>query len=724
MPVRQEIREGGVPVKVYTGDMEAAARQQLVNVSRLPIVHHHVAAMPDVHLGIGATVGAVIPTLRAIIPAAVGVDIGCFTGDTRVPLLDGTQASLKELAERGGEYWVHVIGKDDRITGARATARLTRRDVEVMTVELDNGEQVYCTPDHRFMLRDGTWREARRLAVGASLMPLYRRINAEGYTEVLQPGTRGYQRLHWALARGGALGPIPVFPGQKTVIHHKDFDQSNNDPVNLQFMGDRDHSAYHRSLVERNTFWQSDEFEQRRVAALARKATTAEGREYFARRGTRNITRYMAENRQAFLKAVSGNGKRGRRSLIRYNRSAKGRAQSRENVQRLLRIERTCPDCGARFLGHLRVNAHKRRDHKYNHKVRRIERTNRREDVYCLTVPGYENFALSAGVFVHNCGMIATRLSLTANDIDEVRLRKIFDQISRDVPAGFNQHDERDARDSAARPFARKLKQIREKHPGIEKRVGKRSNWVRQMGTLGGGNHFIEVCLDESNRVWVMLHSGSRGIGNAIGTYFIELARKDAERNRIRLPDRDLAYFPEGAQHFDDYVEAVGWAQDYARANREEMLDLVLEALRRHLPPFEATAEAVNCHHNYVERETHFGREVWLTRKGAIRAREGDLGIIPGSMGARSYIVRGKGSADSFDSCAHGAGRRMSRTQAEKRFSVGDLEKQTEGVVCRKDKGVLDEIPGAYKDIDEVMANQSDLVEVAHTLKQIVCVKG
>jgi len=398
MPVQQQISEGLVPVKVYTGDLEAAARQQLVNVSRLPIVHHHVAAMPDVHLGIGATVGSVIPTLRAIIPAAVGVDVGC--------------------------------------------------------------------------------------------------------------------------------------------------------------------------------------------------------------------------------------------------------------------------------------------------------------------------------------GMIATRLSLTSNDIDEVRLKKIFDQISRDVPVGFDQHDERDARDSAARPFERGLRRIKEKHPGIEKRIGRHSSWVRQLGTLGGGNHFIEVCLDEAGRAWVMLHSGSRGIGNAIGTYFIELAKKDFERNKIQLPDRDLAYFPEGATHFSDYVEAVGWAQDYARANRAEMMDLVLEALRRHLPAFGVTSEAVNCHHNYVERERHYGEDVWLTRKGAIRARAGDLGIIPGSMGARSYIVRGKGSADSFDSCAHGAGRRMSRTQAEKRFSVGDLEKQTEGVVCRKDKGVLDEIPGAYKDIDEVMANQSDLVEVVHTLKQVLCVKG
>ena len=322
------------------------------------------------------------------------------------------------------------------------------------------------------------------------------------------------------------------------------------------------------------------------------------------------------------------------------------------------------------------------------------------------------------------CGMIATRLSLGANDIDEASLKKVFNQISRDVPVGFEQHDEREARDDAARPFARKLRQIEEKHPGIAKRVGKRSSWVRQMGTLGGGNHFIEVCLDEADRVWVMLHSGSRGIGNAIGTYFIELAKKDAVRNQILLPDRDLAYFSEGAEHFSDYVEAVGWAQDYARANRAEMLDLVLEALRRHLPAFEVIREAVNCHHNYVERETHFGKQVWLTRKGAIRAREGDLGIIPGSMGVRSYIVRGKGSADSFDSCAHGAGRRMSRTQAEKQFSIGDLARQTEGVVCRKDKGVLDEIPGAYKDIDEVMANQSDLVEVVHTLKQVVCVKG
>ncbi|HZM36780.1 MAG TPA: RtcB family protein [Burkholderiales bacterium] len=322
------------------------------------------------------------------------------------------------------------------------------------------------------------------------------------------------------------------------------------------------------------------------------------------------------------------------------------------------------------------------------------------------------------------CGMMAARLSLTDREIDEKSLTKVFNQISRDVPVGFDQHDERDARTEAAKRFGRGLRKVLEKHPGVQKRVGKNSHWTRQLGTLGGGNHFIEVCLDESGGVWVMLHSGSRGIGNAIGTYFIELAKKDSQRNGIHVPDADLAYFPEGAQHFDDYVEAVGWAQDYARANREEMMDLVIEAMHRHLPPFEVMREAVNCHHNYVERERHYGEDVWLTRKGAIRAREGELGIIPGSMGARSYIVRGKGRAESFHSCAHGAGRRMSRNAAQKCFKVQDLVSQTEGVICRKDRGVIDEIPGAYKDIDEVMANQSDLVEVVHTLKQVLCVKG
>ncbi len=322
------------------------------------------------------------------------------------------------------------------------------------------------------------------------------------------------------------------------------------------------------------------------------------------------------------------------------------------------------------------------------------------------------------------CGMLACRLSLTANDLDEKSLKKVFDQINRDVPVGRAQHQDNRVLIHAAMPFEARLDAMTAKHPQLLKSFGKFSKWMNQMGTLGGGNHFIEVCLDTSDQVWVMLHSGSRGIGNALASYFIELARKDMERWMIQLPDRDLAYFPEGSEHFADYVEAVNWAQEYAMQNRESMLDLVLAALGRHLPEFDVTSEVVNCHHNYVTIEHHYGANVWVTRKGAIRAREGDLGIIPGSMGAKSYIVRGKGNPESFHSSSHGAGRKMSRTAAGKQFTAADLARQTAGVICRKDIGVVDEIPGAYKDIDTVMANQSDLVEPIYQLKQVLCVKG
>jgi tRNA-splicing ligase RtcB len=322
------------------------------------------------------------------------------------------------------------------------------------------------------------------------------------------------------------------------------------------------------------------------------------------------------------------------------------------------------------------------------------------------------------------CGMNALRLTLKAEDLPE-SLRYVRAAIESRVPVGFEMHDGAAANKRTLRELEPGLRRILDAHPALEKRLKKpRETWARQLGSLGGGNHFIELALDESGRVWVVLHSGSRGIGNALGTYFIELARRDMQRHLAQLPHRDLAYFEEGAQHFDEYVGAVHWARDYALHNRRVLMQLILEALRPELPPFEVTDEAINCHHNYVALEEHFGAQVYVTRKGAISARAGELGIIPGSMGARSYIVRGKGNVASLNSCAHGAGRRMSRGQARRRFRRADLEQQTAGVECRKDSGVLDEIPAAYKDIDQVMANQSDLVEVVHTLKQVVCVKG
>lgn len=327
------------------------------------------------------------------------------------------------------------------------------------------------------------------------------------------------------------------------------------------------------------------------------------------------------------------------------------------------------------------------------------------------------------------CGMMAARLSMTADQLPE-NLSKVRNVIERTVPVGFSDWKRKSGRKSglgppasveqAWKPLARGFAEISEKHPHFEK-----AKTVEQLGTLGGGNHFIELCIDEADRLWVMLHSGSRGVGNRIGQYFIERAKKDIERNNVHLPDKNLAYFEEGSENFRDYVLAVDWAQNFARQNREVMMARILQALREQLHwSFSTDKAAVNCHHNYVQREMHFGQEVWLTRKGAVSAREGELGIIPGSMGARSYIVRGKGNAESFHSCSHGAGRVMSRAKAKREFTQEDHIRATEGVECRKDKGVIDETPGAYKSIDAVMAAQTELVDVVHQLKQIVCVKG
>lgn len=322
------------------------------------------------------------------------------------------------------------------------------------------------------------------------------------------------------------------------------------------------------------------------------------------------------------------------------------------------------------------------------------------------------------------CGMNAVKLSLKAHQLPD-NLKYLRFNIEERIPVGMSAHSKDNIRLNACEPFKKRIEAILEKHPKIEKfSKNLDQKWMSQLATLGGGNHFIEICLDQNNDVWIMLHSGSRGIGNAIGTYFIDLAKKDMGIHLKSLPDKDLAYLTEGTKHFKDYLNAVSWAQDYAFANRREMMKIILELMQAQFPPFQITSEAINCHHNYVAFEEHYGEKVYVTRKGAIRARVGDLGIIPGSMGACSYIVAGKGVNTSFHSCAHGAGRRLSRTAAKDKFSIKDLENQTKGVECRKDKHVLDEIPAAYKNIDEVMVNQSDLVDVLYQLKQVVCIKG
>lgn len=334
------------------------------------------------------------------------------------------------------------------------------------------------------------------------------------------------------------------------------------------------------------------------------------------------------------------------------------------------------------------------------------------------------------------CGMIANRLNLKASDLPD-NLGALRSVIEFMIPHGrtdnggandkgaWRDGTPKDIEEAFDKLLDDRLLRVMTKHPKLFRETGAPRQGPRQLGTLGTGNHFVELCLDKDQNVWMMLHSGSRGVGNRIGQYFIEQAKGEMERWHIRTPHPDLAYLPEHTELFKDYTDAVGWAQDYAKLNRDIMMFSALGALATALKRSVTTNEyAVNCHHNYVARENHFGENVYVTRKGAVRARTGDLGIIPGSMGARSFIVRGKGNPESFCSCSHGAGRKMSRTEAERRFTVDDVVAQTAGVECRKDVGVVDEIPAAYKDIEQVMENQSDLVEIVAELKQVLCVKG
>jgi tRNA-splicing ligase RtcB len=326
------------------------------------------------------------------------------------------------------------------------------------------------------------------------------------------------------------------------------------------------------------------------------------------------------------------------------------------------------------------------------------------------------------------CGMTACQLSLKAGQLPD-SLAPLRSEIERAIPHGLVSTQGRARKggweivpDSVAtrwRDLEARYRAIVERHPRISHKAP-----AHQLGSLGSGNHFIEVCLDENDHVWVMLHSGSRGPGNAIGQYFIELARKDMARHAANLPDADLAYLSEGTEHFDDYIEALTWAQDYAAENRRAMMETVVRVLRRHLPRFKLGEIAVDCHHNYAARESHFGSDVWVTRKGAVRAGAGDLGIIPGSMGTGSFIVRGRGNAESFCSCSHGAGRAMSRGEAKRRITLAEHRAATAGIECRQDQAVLDESPAAYKDISAVIAAQADLIEVVRVLRQVVNVKG
>nr|WP_075831005.1 RtcB family protein [Deinococcus marmoris] len=660
---------------------------------RLPITRAG-ALMPDAHVGYGLPIGGVLATENAVIPYGVGVDIGCFPADTLIPLLDGKTAPIFELL--GRELTVYACKPDGKIVAARATAQKTRQNAPLVQVTLDNGQTVQCTSDHRFMLRDGNYLAAEQLRPGISLMPFYSDQDRDGYVRVQQNYSGRMQKAHWMVARSGLLGEIPRFDGQRTVIHHRDFDEANNDPANLEFMGDRDHSRFHRLLVERNTSWQSPAFEARRVAALAAKAATPEGHAYFAERGTRNLMAFIDANpgKLSKLAKEGGNGTRGAKVLtsdhpaILATRHAVG----------------VCPECGREIKSAIGMNRHRKWQHGYNHKVVDVISLNETADVYCLTVPGYDNFAIAAGVFVHNCSM---RLSVFPIQPDGLKLEEAKALLLKHTRFG---------------PGVGFEKRERGDHEVLHE-----STWddqpllghlfekaAAQIGSSGSGNHFAEfgtltlgaadLGLEAGEYLALLSHSGSRGFGAQVAGHFTNLA----ERLHPNLDPaaKKLAWLSLDSEEGQAYWQAMNLAGRYALANHE----LIHARLARALGV--SVLASVHNSHNLAWKQQVGGQELIVHRKGATPAAAGQLGLIPGSMADPGFVVRGRGHADALASASHGAGRQLGRKAAASKLV------RKEVAAYLKERGVtlmgggIDEAPQAYKRIKDVIARQTDLVDV------------
>jgi tRNA-splicing ligase RtcB len=749
-----------VPVRIFMNpqlfeECEEDVFQQARAATEFPGVTD-VVLTPDAHSGYVVPVGCVMATDGTLCQAPVGYDIGCFRADTLVPTVDGKITPIAELAARSEGLWVYAISADQRIVVAQATARKTRSAAPLVRVTLDSGREIVCTPDHQFMLRDGTYAAAEDLRPRRSLMPFYSRRSEDGYVTVRHPATGREQCVHWVMARQGLLGEIPAFPGQKTVIHHRNFSPIDNSPENLEFMGDRDHQVYHHKHGKDQAHFNGPEFTAARVAALAEKARTEEGHAYYAERGTRNLVTYMEERPEHFKAAVAGNGERGKRYLVAYNQSEKGRAKSKEIANRLYR----CETCGEEVRSGVGLHNHRKYRHRYNHKVIAVVPLTETADVYCLTVPGYGNFALDAGVFVHNCGMAVLTSEVPKEKGLDERLRLKFSQeVMERVGMGkgvgskyavdekrFNEIVRRGAnalgytRDNSERDYIPVDDDWEIPHHPLTRGIG-------QIGSLGGGNHFIELQHDQNGKLVVMIHTGSRGFGHGLASHFIDIGRRRLMGRKREAGGKKISaeavYFEPDDKNWKGYKNAVAAGANFAIANRLIIMQEVSRAFRR---VFGKEPELLyEISHNLAQLEPQpDGTRRWVHRKGATRAlppghpllrgsrweETGHPILIPGSMGDTSYILYAlPGAEKSLFSVNHGCGRRLSRKAAKDQFSQSGVNRQMKELNVLVNAGgnvPIDESPGCYKDaglvIDSVVS--AGLARVAYELTPIASLKG
>jgi tRNA-splicing ligase RtcB len=707
------------PIKAWTRgvQLEGAAREQLLNIANLPFIHKHVAVMPDVHYGMGATVGSVIATKGAIVPAAVGVDIGCVDSETEYL----TPTGWKRIEKYDGSELVLVYDPASKKSWfERPTSHICRPSSGFLHLKTKYGINQALSDDHRVLLYEaGRARgfESYRVESAAGLVARHHGL-VQGAGErfkttpesVTCPGsvdfTDAQLRVIVMTAADAHMEPTSAYLNFRK---RRKFDRALEllDAAAVEIVSTKsDCDVYgirYRKVSEikgLEQLWGASSDQLKVIAdEVLRWDGNSDDRVFFTRR------KEEADFVQwAFIAA-------GKRAVLRADEAEDGKID-----YRVFAHENTVVG----IKSSPRTN------------IERVQAVNG-EMEYCFTVSTGFFLIRRGGVtaLTGNCGMMAVRTSLVASDLPDTLL-PLRTAIEAAIPHGRTNNggtgdrgawgDVPEGNYHRLKPAMAELASLCQRHPDLERAAARAP---QHAGTLGTGNHFVEVCLDEDQAVWLMLHSGSRGIGNRIGSYFIEKAKEDMRRWFINLPDQDLAYMPQGSSLFKDYCDGVSWAQGYARLNREIMMDAAMGALIKFIGrPVATTCTAVNCHHNYVAWERHFGENVIVTRKGAVSAQLGELGIIPGSMGAKSFIVRGKGNRDSFCSCSHGAGRSMSRTEARRRFTLEDHAAATAGVECRKDEEVIDETPAAYKSIEDVMRAQESLVEIVHTLRQVVCVKG
>lgn len=712
MPIFKEI-SGKTPIKIWTEDCEGAALEQAHNLSTLDFINSHIALMPDVHAGVGATIGSVIPTINAVIPAAVGVDIGCVDKDTEFLTSNG----WKKISEYKDGDLVTQYNKENGMGElVEPIQYIDQPNKGFFKLKTKYGINQKLSHNHKMLIYKIVGRDRRLVEQDILASNFVEKHNslvlgmkARFKTTFIPSGGIGLDMTDDEIrakvmvsADGSSCKNAWVLRLKKDRKIERARTLIKNLGINFSENVHADGSTVIRFVYQKfskglEDMWGANLDQLKLICdeAMHWDGCIKESCFYTSREVEADFMHY----------AFNAMGKR----VVKRSdfRAREGRQDSLE--YRVFHHENTMVGLEGK------------------NKIE-FEKAEPNDREYCFAVPsGYLVLRRGGNIFITgNCGMSAIQTNLRAEDLPD-SLKALRLDLEQAIPVGFNQHQECVGSSDWQKVTGESWEKIVDKNSEFGKglrNANSNKKWQNQAGTLGGGNHFVEVCLDESGRVWVMLHSGSRGIGNMIGSHFIREAKKLMGNDVKLLPDKNLAYLKKGDGFFERYIEAVNWAQKYAFDNREIMMRNAMKVMRTHFPQMKITKEAINCHHNYISEEFHYGKECYVTRKGAIRAYSGEFGIIPGSMGAKSFIVKGKGSHESFCSCSHGAGRKMSRTEAKKRFSIEDLKKQTIGVECDIREEVIDEIPGAYKDIDKVMENQKDLVEVVHTLKQVLCLKG